>query len=311
MRCPKCQFDHELQTTECLKCGINFARYRAAVDAAAATKVATVVEPMAPDPAVPDSEALTARSEALRELKCRALAIPLALFLARLLAGTGFRMLEGMLAMLLHESGHAIAAWLTGRWAIPTLWVTMWGQTRSWLVVLAVTGAIVSGGFLAWKARRWGWVCAAGAMLVVQLIFLRLPAESTIVFCGDGGAMVLGTILMAAFYAPRESALSKSWGLRWGLLVIGGLGFMHVFLLWTGPWGDLPFGEIEGVNLSDPSLLTEYYGWSIAKLVDRYVYLGKVCLVAMVVVYVWGLVSTYLETRLSASSEKQRILASE
>ena len=27
MRCPKCQFDHELQTTECLKCGIVFSRY--------------------------------------------------------------------------------------------------------------------------------------------------------------------------------------------------------------------------------------------------------------------------------------------
>ena len=30
MRCPKCQFDHPLQTTECLKCGIIFARYLAA-----------------------------------------------------------------------------------------------------------------------------------------------------------------------------------------------------------------------------------------------------------------------------------------
>jgi len=35
MRCPKCQFDHELQTTECLKCGIVFARYQAALDVAA------------------------------------------------------------------------------------------------------------------------------------------------------------------------------------------------------------------------------------------------------------------------------------
>jgi hypothetical protein len=35
MRCPKCQFDHELQTTECLKCGIVFSRYQAAQEAAA------------------------------------------------------------------------------------------------------------------------------------------------------------------------------------------------------------------------------------------------------------------------------------
>jgi hypothetical protein len=35
MRCPKCQFDHELQTTDCLKCGIVFSRYQAAQEAAA------------------------------------------------------------------------------------------------------------------------------------------------------------------------------------------------------------------------------------------------------------------------------------
>jgi hypothetical protein len=35
MQCPKCQFDHKLQTTECLKCGIVFSRYRTAQEAAA------------------------------------------------------------------------------------------------------------------------------------------------------------------------------------------------------------------------------------------------------------------------------------
>jgi len=58
---------------------------------------------------------------------------------------------------------------------------------------------------------------------------------------------------------------------------------------------DLPFGEIEGVNLSDPSLLTEMYGWSVTRMVDRYVRLGEVCLVALLGLYLWGLVSAYLE----------------
>ena len=141
-------------------------------------------------------------------------------------------MAAGMLAMVLHESGHAVTAWLTGRWAVPMLWFTLHGENRSWMVVLVVTAAIVCGGFLAWKARLWGWVCAAAAVLILQLVFLGLPSGSLIVFGGDAGAMVLGTILMATFYAPRESALYKSWGLRWGLLVIGALSFMHIFLLW-------------------------------------------------------------------------------
>ncbi len=288
MRCPKCQFDHELQTTECLKCGIVFARYQAALDGAAQAGRSVPVTPSAP-------ASDTVRDDARRELKYRTLALPLALLVARLVAGTGLRMAAGMLAMVLHESGHAITAWLTGRWAVPLLWVTPHGEQRSWYIVLALSAAILFGGYKAWQAQRWVWVFAAGAVLVLQLIALSVPAGALIVFFGDGGAMVLATVLMATFYAPRDSTLYKSWGLRWGLLVIGALSFVHVFLLWSGPYEDLPFGEIEGVNLSDPSLLTEMYGWSVTRMVDCYVHLGEVCLVALSGLYLWGLVSAYLE----------------
>ena len=288
MRCPKCQFDHELQTSECLKCGIVFARYQAALDAAA--NETGLAAPMTLSPSVP----VTVRNDAVRELKSRIFALPLALLVARLVAGTGLRTAVSMLAMVLHESGHAITAWLTGRWAVPLPWVTPHGEERSWSIVLVLTAAVVFGGFQAWKAQRWGWVFAACAVLILQLIVLCFPAGPLIVFFGDGGAMVLATILMATFYAPRESALYKNWGLRWGLLVIGALSFMHVFLVRTGPYQDIPFGEIEGVNLSDPSLLTEMYGWPVTQLVDRYVRLGEVCLVALLGLYLWGLISAYL-----------------
>jgi UDP-N-acetylmuramyl pentapeptide phosphotransferase/UDP-N-acetylglucosamine-1-phosphate transferase len=85
----------------------------------------------------------------------------------------------------------------------------MHGEERSWWVVLAVTSAIMYRGFLAWKSQRRWWLCAAGAALIVQLIFLRLPAGSAIVFGGDAGAPVLGTVLMATFCAPRESAIRR------------------------------------------------------------------------------------------------------
>jgi len=325
MRCPKCQFDHELQTTECLKCGVIFSKYRAAVDAAAlgaaagdAQKVAAASEhspvlapvlapvpaaalasglaaaqPVSARPISPD-ELVTEREDAVREFKYRIFAVPVALLVAWLVARTGLRLAAGMLAMVLHESGHAITAWLTGRWAVPMPWVTMHGEERSWGIVVGLAAVICFVGFLAWRAERWGWVLAAGAALLVQVVFLTLPAEAAIVFGGDGGAMVLGTMLMATFYAPHESKLYKSWGLRWGLLAIGALSFVHVFLMWTGPYENLPFGEIEGVNLSDPSLLTEMYGWSVIQLVDRYVGLGRICLAALLALYLWGLVSAYL-----------------
>jgi hypothetical protein len=247
------------------------------------------------------------RDVLITELKCRIFALPLALLGARVVAGTGVRLAASMLAMVLHESGHAITAWLTGRWAVPLLWVTMHGEERSWWIVLAVSAAIILGGFLAWREERWGWAGAAGAALALQLIMLRAPAGASIVFAGDGGALVLATILMATFYAPRESAIGQSWGLRWGLLAIGALSFLHVFLTYSGSIDDIPFGEIEGVNLSDPSLLTEMYGWSEKQLVDRYMQLAALCFIVLFGLYIWGLLSVYLE--LQTSPTKRGVLA--
>jgi len=312
MRCPKCQFDHELQTTECLKCGIVFSRYQAALEQAAKRDEGMkaissgaeaqglqglTVGANAPSLTAIHEEMPIGRNDAMRELICRAAAVPAALLLAWLVTGTGLRLIAAMLAMVLHESGHAMTAWLTGRWAVPLLWVTPHGEERSWGIVLIVTAGIVIGGFLAWRAERWGWVCAAGGALLLQLTVLSLPAGQLIVFFGDGGALVFATILMAAFYAPRESAVARSWGLRWGLLAIGALSFMHVFRTWTGPIEDIPFGEIEGVNLSDPSLLTEMYGWPVPQLIERYVTFGTACLVVLAGLYVGGLVFGYLEVR--------------
>ncbi len=325
MRCPKCQFDHPLQTTECLKCGIVFSKYQPPADVSAIPGLSGAVanQPDAAEPAKPADERMAAavvssfaasldralspdadqspaaiRKQAATEFKYRLLALPLALLVARLVAGTSLRVAAGMLAMVLHESGHAITAWLAGRWAVPMLWVTMHGEERSWSIVLVLTAAILFGGFLAWKTEHWGWVGAAGALLLLQMTILGAHHdEALIVFGGDGGAMVLATILMATFYAPRESALYRNWGLRWGLLVIGALTFMHVYCLWSGPFENIPFGEIEGVNLSDPSLLTQMYGWNVGQMIDRYLLLARVCFVVLFGLYVWGLVSAYLEVR--------------
>jgi hypothetical protein len=312
MRCPKCQFDHALQTTECLKCGIVFTRYQAALDAAA--QQAAVAVPVAPalieagpmieaDSPSP-SEALDVRRAASKELTYRAFALPVALLVARGVVSTGLRLPVSMLTMVLHESGHAITAWLTGRWAVPLPWVTMHGQSRGRLIVVLVTAAILFAGLASFELRIWGWrwtwACITGVLLLAQLIILCSPMqEALVVFGGDGGALVLAALLMAAFYAPRESALHKNWGLRWGLLIIGALAFMLTFRTWSGPVEDMPFGEIEGVNLSDPSLLTDMYGWSVKQVADRYIDLATFCLVALFAVYVWGLLSAYAETRVA------------
>ena len=289
MRCPKCQFDHPLQTIECLKCGIIFSKYKPPADlpgtsvlsevvtnsrdmavlakpgdgkmaAAVVSSLAMSLETALSSDA--DKSPAEIHKEASREFIYRLLALPLALLAAYWVTGTGFNMVAGMLAMVVHECGHAITAWLAGRWAIPTFWFTMMGENSSWFMVLLVTGGILFAGYQAWRRRQWGWVCACAAILVLQMNILSMTANrgAVVIFAGDGGALVLATILMGTFYAPCDSALGRSWGLRWGLLIIGTLAFMHVYRLWSGPWDNIPFGEIEGQGPSDPTLLTEMYG---------------------------------------------------
>ena len=310
MRCPKCQFDHQSQTTECLQCGVVFSRYApppaplsggqaiaAPGDRHGARFPAFVMAAASRGPSV--------HGAALAELKYRAFALPAALAVAYFAAGSDLNIVGGMLAMVLHESGHAITSWLTGRWAVPMLWVTMHGEVRSWGIVLCLAACFLFGGFLAWKTQRWGWVSAAGAMLLLQIIVLSspVPPGALIVFFGDGGALILASILMVMFYAPHQSKLLQSWGLRWGLLLIGALAFMCVFRLWTGPFENIPFGELEGINLSDPSLLTQMYGWSVPQLIDRYVLLGKLCLAVLAAIYIWGLIAAYADVWVSVDAK--------
>ncbi len=98
--------------------------------------------------------------------------------------------------------------------------------------------------------------------------------------------MILGTLLMMAFFVPKLA----EHGLRWGLLVIGAAAFVDTFATWWSARSDpdvIPFGEIEGVGLSDPSKLSEVYGWSTSQLVHRYVTLGVACLIVLAGVYAW------------------------
>ena len=63
---------------------------------------------------------------------------------------------------------------------------------------------------------------------------------------------------------------------------------MDAYTVWSGPIDRLPFGENEN-GLSDPSVLTEMYGWSVLTLINRYGQLAHACLALLAVVYVSAL----------------------
>ena len=106
---------------------------------------------------------------------------------------------------------------------------------------------------------------------------------------------------MLTVYA-REAHPIRRDHLRWGLLVIGALAFMDVYAVWSGPIGRLPFGENES-GLSDPSVLTEVYGWSVIGLVKRYNQLAYACLAVLLAVY---LAAIYVQTQSFSRNQSAR-----
>lgn len=232
----------------------------------------------------------------LPEWKLRAGSVPIALVLALVFhsCDTGHFAQRTALTMPLHELGHAITGWWCGFAAIPTLWKTLMPEARGVilpLAVLALEGYIL---WRAWTTKRMDWFGIGVALAVCQFVGTYSlsvdEAFEVFTFGGDAGAMVLGTILMMTFFCDEESKL-RAGGLRYGLLSIGAAGLVDTFATWwsaRSDYAEIPFGEIEGVGLSDPSKLSETFGWSAATIVDRYVLVGTICLAVLVVVWARG-----------------------
>jgi hypothetical protein len=234
--------------------------------------------------------------EAAIERRFRMFAIPVALLIAWGIVHTGFPhlLLRTVLSMWIHELGHAVAAWLCGRFAFPGPWFTPVGSGRSLIVVAVVAAGLVLGALKLWRTRR-SWAVALLLVLPVQLycsFLLPVPkALAFIIWSGDGGAMVIGTLLMLSLYARKHSQIRAGW-LRWGFLVIGAAAFADGFATWWAARTDrdaIPFGQNEGRGLSDPTVLVYERGFSIPGLVNSYLWAGAICLGILAIAYLLGL----------------------
>jgi len=286
MDCPKCGFAMNADAAECPRCGVVIAKFLRAHEAALKSAVGLSLPPHTAVPADAPEGERSARSEQI----ARAMAVPFALVLARLLVKRspgGVR----ILAMWVHESGHAASAWLCGYVAWPGPWFTPVGSERSPVFTLLLLAFVAYGGYRAWQLERRFWVAAsAGTLLLILCCTFGLSAshaQQLIVFGGDGGCLVIGTMLILTVYAREDHPIRQE-QLSWGLLVIGALAFMDAYTVWSGPIDRLPFGENEN-GLSDPSVLTEMYGWSVLTLITRYGQLAHACLALVAVVYVSAL----------------------
>ena len=162
------------------------------------------------------------------------------------------------------------------------------------MVVVAVAAGLGYGVFRCWRTHRpWAvfLLVALAAQAYCTFGLSESKARSLFVWGGDGGCMILGTLLMLSLYARKRSQLRVGW-LRWGFLVIGAAAFADGFATWWAARTDrevIPFGEVEGRCQSDPTVLVFQQGFSIPGMVNGYVWLGIACLVVLLAAYVWGL----------------------
>jgi len=226
-----------------------------------------------------------------RERNARAMALPLALIAAWLVVKTAPGPVR-LITMWIHESGHAVTAWMCGYAAWPGPWFTPISGDRSPAFSILLVGTLGWGAYRARKIERWFWVTSASAALLAVLACTMLlspaDAQQLITFGGDAGNLVLGTALMLTVYARGDHPIRTN-QLRWGLLAIGALAFMDTFLVWNGPMSNLPLGENDN-GLSDPSVLVEGYGWTASLLVVRYQQVANGCMAVLFVAYASALV---------------------
>lgn len=228
------------------------------------------------------------------EFKLCVAAIPLALALGALFHHLTPGLQRIVFGMPLHELGHAAAAWFCGHWAIPTLWKTLVAEERGFVMPILLAGALGFMMYSAYQAEKIYLVVLGAVLLLVQAFgtfYIRdVTAEMVFTFGGDGIGMVLAVMLMATFFFGKRTQLYKGW-LRWGFLVIGAAAFSDMFATWWAARNDIgkiPYGEIEGVGLSDSAKLVELHGWSVQVLVRRFLTVGFACLAALAAVYAWG-----------------------
>jgi len=221
----------------------------------------------------------------------RLFAFPALYVVMWLVSDTGFGrfVLRTFFGMWLHELGHATAAWLTGRWALPLPWVTFsFGQ--NFLVSLLMFGGAAA---LIRFGRQLDSVTtmALGGVLALSTLLGHLAPtsfqEPFFTFGGEAGAMVFGALLSCGFLVRSPLRLFQG-GLRWGWLVIGTASWADAMRVWwtcKTDFAAIPFGLEDGMP-SDASRLVDEFGWDAQAMVRRFLLVAVVSLVVAMLAFV-------------------------
>lgn len=236
------------------------------------------------------------------EKKTNTYFIPIAFFVAFAMGFADF--LTWFIGMWIHEFGHATIAWFSGYRAMITFGATITALEKSNFVYFGILFLIGLTFYNGWKEDKKSTMIICVIFAIIQFIFTWMIGYRgyTILMAwgGIGGEFYLSTLLIIAFYwRLPEKFYWDFW--RFGAVIIGAITFSSSFLKWHSikigntdiPWGTLWGGR--GDSGGDLNILNDYGGWSANQIIGTYINLGNLCLLIIIIFYVFNLLKSYPE----------------
>ncbi len=195
----------------------------------------------------------------------------------------------------MHEFGHATAAWMTGRKALPLPFgLTPIEPDFSKFVYIGLLALFVVLFVAGWRERKVWPMLAAVVLLGVQAYMTwGMPVERQMfwwTFGGVGGEFYLSALFMAFFFVQLPDKFR--WGAcRYIFFLIGATCFLQVYLHWEQIYrglADIPMGSMingEDDRSGDMNILMDDYGWTNSHIRRTYHLLGNGCLIGLGAIY--------------------------
>jgi hypothetical protein len=196
----------------------------------------------------------------------------------------------------MHEFGHATAAWLTGRKALPLPfgWTPVEDEYSHFVYfgLLLLFGILFAAG---WKERKvWAMILAVACALAQYYLTWQLsPYRQEFwwgAFGGVGGEFYLSTLLMLVFYFQLPEKFR--WGAcRYAVFFLAAAVFIQSYRFWGDVYRgleDIPYGTMingEDDAGGDMNRLVDDYGWTQSMIRRNFRALGNGCILALAVVY--------------------------
>ena len=233
------------------------------------------------------------------------LALPIAVVvtvLAKLLVLPDM-MLWYFFAIPVHEMGHALSGWLSGRRVIPVgALILMAGMTfyfsfeRSLTVYLLLLAGLLR--LFVFACRRSSVGLGGLALLLMLLQFKMTWAQSAtqakMLFTLGGltGEYLLSTLLVLAYF--YRLPLPRWDFFRYLALMAGTYVLASAWWLWhriAKGRAEMPLGSFlngRGDSGGDLNQLMEVHGWTQSQLLQYFKHLGSICLWVVLVHYLWA-----------------------